>query len=58
MNYFACYLEYQDSYLPVSWVRVRVRIRVRFRVCVIVFARGRVYDRMYVIGGKCPRTAN
>ena len=45
---------HQDIYPPVSWVRVKIRVRVRVRVRLGV--PGGVHDRMYVTGGKYPRT--
>ena len=67
MQTIGWYVWYQDSYSPVSWVRVRVkvrervRVRVEARVRVMVKVRVRVRvpnlnpNRMYVTKGKCPR---
>ena len=45
-------VSYQDSYSPVSWVKVRVRVRVKVRVRVRVRARvpNLNPNRMYVTG--------
>ena len=42
------------TFTPGFWVRVRFRVEVK--VGVPGGGGGRVYDRIYVTGGKCPRT--
>ena len=50
MQTIGWYVWHQDSYSPVSWVRVRVKFKVRVRVRVSIKVPNLIRNRMYVTG--------